>query len=54
MPAHEKIDYVEYPTRNLPASKAFFQASQVACARLRIFLLQRGRRPRVVKAEALL
>lgn len=27
MPAHEKIDYVEYPTRDLPASKAFFQAA---------------------------
>lgn len=27
MPAHEKINYVEYPTRNLPATKAFFQAA---------------------------
>lgn len=26
MPAHEKINYVEYPTRDLPATKAFFQA----------------------------
>lgn len=27
MPAHEKINYVEYPTRDLPATKAFFQAA---------------------------
>jgi predicted enzyme related to lactoylglutathione lyase len=26
MPAHEKINYVEYPSRDLPATKAFFQA----------------------------
>lgn len=27
MPTHEKINYVEYPTRDLPATKAFFQAA---------------------------
>ncbi len=27
MPAHEKINYVEYPSRDLPATKAFFQAA---------------------------
>ncbi|WP_296270468.1 VOC family protein [Pseudomonas sp. UBA6323] len=27
MPAHEKINYVEYPSRNLPATKAFFQTA---------------------------
>jgi predicted enzyme related to lactoylglutathione lyase len=25
MPSHEKINYVEYPARNLAATKAFFQ-----------------------------
>lgn len=25
MPAHEKINYVEYPAKNLEATKAFFQ-----------------------------
>lgn len=25
MPRHEKIDYVEYPSRDLQATKAFFQ-----------------------------
>lgn len=27
MPAHEKINYVEYPARDLEATKAFFQAA---------------------------
>ena len=27
MPAHEKINYVEYPARNLEATRAFFQAA---------------------------
>ncbi|MEZ5718488.1 MAG: VOC family protein [Burkholderiaceae bacterium] len=27
MPMHEKINYVEYPSRNLEATKAFFQAA---------------------------
>ena len=27
MPAHEKINYVEYPARDLPATKQFFQQS---------------------------
>ncbi|MEP6907837.1 MAG: VOC family protein [Pseudoxanthomonas sp.] len=27
MPAHEKINYVEYPARNLEATKIFFQAT---------------------------
>ncbi|MES2841853.1 MAG: VOC family protein [Pseudomonadota bacterium] len=27
MPAHEKINYVEYPARDLQATKAFFQAA---------------------------
>lgn len=27
MPAHEKINYVEFPTRDLQATKAFFQAA---------------------------
>lgn len=27
MPAHEKINYVEYPAKNLVATKAFFQAA---------------------------
>ncbi|WAJ35981.1 VOC family protein [Pseudomonas sp. GOM7] len=27
MPTHEKIDYVEYPSRDLPATKAFFAAA---------------------------
>lgn len=27
MPAHEKINYVEYPARDLAATKAFFQAA---------------------------
>ncbi|RJG08155.1 VOC family protein [Noviherbaspirillum cavernae] len=27
MPIHEKINYVEYPARNLAATKAFFQAA---------------------------
>ena len=27
MPAHEKIDYVEYPARDLEATKAFFQTA---------------------------
>jgi len=26
MPAHEKLNYVEYPARNLAATKAFFTA----------------------------
>lgn len=26
MPAHEKINYVEYPSTDLPATKAFFEA----------------------------
>lgn len=26
MPAHEKLNYVEYPARNLAATKAFFSA----------------------------
>ena len=25
MPAHEKINYVEYPARDLKATKAFFE-----------------------------
>lgn len=27
MPAHEKINYVEYPAKNLEATKAFFQTA---------------------------
>lgn len=27
MPIHEKMNYVEYPSRNLAATKAFFQAA---------------------------
>lgn len=27
MPIHEKMNYVEYPSRNLEATKAFFQAA---------------------------
>lgn len=27
MPDHEKINYVEYPSRNLEATKSFFQAA---------------------------
>ncbi|MCT9810729.1 VOC family protein [Acidovorax sp. Be4] len=27
MPAHEKINYVEYPARDLAATQAFFQAA---------------------------
>lgn len=27
MPMHEKINYVEYPSRNLEATKAFFQTA---------------------------
>jgi predicted enzyme related to lactoylglutathione lyase len=27
MPAHEKLNYVEYPARDLQATKAFFQAA---------------------------
>lgn len=27
MPTHEKLDYVEYPARDLAATKAFFQAA---------------------------
>lgn len=27
MPAHEKINYVEYPAQDLAATKAFFQAA---------------------------
>ncbi len=27
MPAHEKFNYVEYPARNLAATKAFFQTA---------------------------
>lgn len=27
MPAHEKINYVEYPARDLAATQAFFQAT---------------------------
>lgn len=27
MPVHEKINYVEYPAKNLEATKAFFQAA---------------------------
>lgn len=27
MPAHEKINYVEYPARDLEATKAFFQTA---------------------------
>ncbi len=27
MPAHETINYVEYPARDLPATQAFFQAA---------------------------
>ncbi|WP_332743965.1 VOC family protein [Hydrogenophaga sp.] len=27
MPAHEKINYVEYPARDLQATKAFFQTA---------------------------
>ncbi|MGV3740890.1 MAG: VOC family protein [Burkholderiaceae bacterium] len=27
MPAHEKLNYVEYPAKNLAATKAFFQAA---------------------------
>lgn len=27
MPVHEKMDYVEYPARDLTATKAFFQAA---------------------------
>lgn len=27
MPIHEKMNYVEYPSRNLAATKAFFQAT---------------------------
>ncbi len=27
MPAHEKIDYVEFPSNNLAATKAFFEAA---------------------------
>jgi uncharacterized protein len=27
MPVHEKINYVEYPSRDLEATKAFFQAA---------------------------
>lgn len=27
MPIHEKMNYVEYPSRNLEATKAFFQAT---------------------------
>lgn len=27
MPAHEKLNYVEYPARNLAATKAFFQTA---------------------------
>ncbi len=27
MPTHEKLDYVEYPARDLPATKAFFETA---------------------------
>ncbi|WP_339726843.1 VOC family protein [uncultured Gimesia sp.] len=27
MPAHEKINYVEFPSNDLPATKAFFEAA---------------------------
>lgn len=27
MPDHEKLNYVEYPAKDLPATKAFFQAA---------------------------
>lgn len=27
MPLHEKLNYVEYPSKDLPATKAFFQAA---------------------------
>jgi len=27
LPVHEKLNYVEYPARNLEATKAFFQAA---------------------------